>query len=218
MVTYGDLKTDIVSRANRDDLSEAEIELAVKLAQMYLYRRMRLPAMEKSGQWQILNSNQIILPEDYLELISLSILGVNGAHSPIQLTGYESAYHKERTYEHYVPSDSYGEQVEYEAYRRAGSIYIVPETDAPHAFATYYAYPPFLRDDEDRNWFTDNAYDALFNRGVAEVFRTAEDAVMASHYDKLSQQAVSDIQMQADREAMGGTVLKSTSTSRWAGT
>jgi len=66
------LRTAIADWLNRTDLTDAQLDLFIQMAEAKVYEELRVPPLEKMRGWSVAESNSsILIPTGFLELIEL---------------------------------------------------------------------------------------------------------------------------------------------------
>lgn len=155
--SYSQLKTDIASWLKRDDLTD-EIPYFIRMAELRIYRKMRIRCMETALNGTIA-SGVIAIPSGYC---ALKFAYVNGSPTtPLERKDAEWIYNN-------YPTRSADGKPFYIA-REGDNFIFGPYPDSAYTVkGVYYKRLDPLSDSNTTNWFTANAPDLLLYASLCE--------------------------------------------------
>lgn len=197
--TYSQLKADVASWLNRDDLS-ANVPDMITLGENRAYRELRLRCMEAALSSTI-SSGTISVPERY---VALKYAYVNA--TPVRKLERKDAEWIYQTY----PTRSADGTPKYIA-READSFIFGPYPDSAYTVkGIYYRRLPALSDSNTTNWFTENAPELLLFAALAEAKAFIEDNERVSLWNQKYMDVRDRLMRQEEEEEFSGSPLAMT--------
>lgn len=197
--TYSQLKADVASWLNRDDLS-ANVPDMITLGENRAYRELRLRCMEAALSSTI-SSGTISVPERY---VAMKYAYVNA--TPVSKLERKDAEWIYQTY----PTRSADGIPRYFA-READSFIFAPYPDSAYTVkGIYYRRLPALSDSNTTNWFTENAPELLLFAALAEAKAFIEDNERVSLWNQKYMDVRDRLMKQEEDEEFSGSPLAMT--------
>lgn len=189
--TYSDIKTAVADWLNRSDLT-AQIPDFIRLAELRIYRELRIPPME--AVVTVSSSNRAVaLPSNYVEMKSITAKG-----TPDKALKRVSYRDQSKTTDTGIPS-TYS--------RRANDIIVHPAPDSSTDYELYYwADIGSITDEADgQNWFTENAPDMLLYGSLLEASPYLSDDERIGVWQAAFQASMRNVQTMADKAEHSGS-------------
>lgn len=205
MTTYSDFQDDVKDHVNRQDLSTAQLDNFIDLAEAGINRKLRVAEMYTSTTLTFSSSDTTALPTDYLDARSVTITKNSRQYHNLELMSPENLNAI------YALSSS----TEPKAYTIEGSnMRIAPGPDSEYEITfNYYARPAPFTASVVPDTFT--AYKDLYLwatcRQAAIFLRNDENTVK---YNALFKSVLDEIDTEAQNARFGGNSLQMHNTSR----
>lgn len=177
--TYAELQTSIGAFLNRDDMASIAPDL-IRLAEASLQRDVRHWRMEKQATLTA-DGRYEDLPEDFLEIIRVSVDGTEEPLRPISV--WDMQHRRARR------DDVSGKPLEYAI--EAGQFEFHPTPDDDYTINLYYIRTlPSLSDSNTTNWLLDLAPDAYLYGALAHSAPYLQEDERVATWGGLYEQAV----------------------------
>jgi len=196
---YTELKAAIADWLDRSDLT-ARIPDFIRLAELRIYRELRIPPMEAVVTVSSSN-NKIELPSNYLEMKSVIMQG--NPNKRLRRVAYRDQKLDNTTG---LPS-TYA--------RIATNLQVHPTPDSSKTYELYYyADLGFIEDETDgQNWFTENAPDLILYGALMEAVPYIKDEEKVNLWRAAFTESMSKVQRLADKAEYSGSGIRVETTS-----
>lgn len=191
-MNLGSIRTHFKALLNRSDITDSLADTFIDQGIARIQRQLRIPSMEKQTTYNVLNAtSEILLPNDFLEVISLSYDGHQLDRVP-----QREILERQKT----------GEQGQPHYFSRVGGSYLLsPSPTSGTITLDYYAQFPAMTQDSDENILAQVASDVIIYSALtyaADYFIDERLQVFEAKY----QQFQNEVQQQADDAELSGNM------------
>ena len=191
-MNLGSIRTHFKALLNRSDITDSLADTFLDQGIARIQRQLRIPSMEKVTTYNVTSAtNEILLPNDFLEVISLSYDGHQLDRVP-----QREILERQKT----------GEQGQPHYFCRIGGSYkLSPVPTSGTITLDYYAQFPAMTQDTDENILAQVASDLIIYSALtyaADFFIDDRLQVFEAKY----QQFLDEIQQQADDAELSGNM------------
>ncbi len=197
--SYDDLVTKVADYLNRVGATAITDQVPdfIALAELSIYRRLRLPVQEVVALLPITTEGKVNIPVDFLEVRDISYIGAR--------TEFLSR-RPYREVERLSDTNVHGASSPRMWARQGQSLLVapVPDTSDSNIRLIYYQSFDALGAANQTNFFTDNAPDVILFGALYEAAIFMKDAEMEARYQKRFEIAMTGLQDEADLLEWGG--------------
>lgn len=197
--TYSEIKIAVADWLDRSDLT-AKIPDFIRLAELRIYRELRIPPME--AVVTVTSSNNAIeLPSNYVEMKSL--IAKETQDRTLKRVAYRD---QPKSTETGIPT-TYS--------RRANELIVHPSPDSSKTYEIYYwADIGSITDEADgQNWFTENAPDLLLYGSLLEATPYLKEDERVGIWQAAFRDSMRTVQSMSDKAEHSGSGIGVTTTS-----
>lgn len=197
--SVGDLRTSILSWAERNDLTNPQLNDFIALTETYVNRVLRVPSME----WKALISStdgRIVIPFDFLSLKNISWLGADSTSQ--NRYDLESATWERVNTERLIYRDVHAPKL----FARQENFWYISTTPADgDVFEVhYYRFTPGLNDTtQTDNWLLQVAPEVYLFGGLYFTYMFLQDENKAQYWKALFDSAIASVQLQGNESDQG---------------
>lgn len=195
---YASLQTAISDYLARSDLTTANLQTFIGLAESRIYRELRVRQMEKTASPTVTNAS-FPVPSDYVQMKSLYVTNNTGAY----------LYEIERVTPFWLRSNFQiqSSQGQPSYYAREGSNFILgPYPDGTYPVTMlYFAKLLSLSDSNTTNWLTDDHPDLIFAASMVEAATFIQDAEALAYWESKYASISNSVQSMDRRESISGS-------------
>lgn len=196
ITTYAELKTAAALYLNRTDLTD-QIPLFIRLAELRIYRDLRIRAMEATLSAAIA-AGVVAVPTGYVEMKNARIDG--SPSTPLERKDAEFIYHR-------YPTRSADGTPRYFA-REAENFIFGPYPDSNYTVkGTYYKKLAALSGTNTTNWFITDAPDLLLFGTLLQAMPYLENDPRMETWGNMYAAAKDRVQREDDNEEFSGSPL-----------
>lgn len=201
--TYTQLQTLVPQYAERSDTAfAAQVPVFIALAENRIATEMKQQGFQSVVTGALPLSNVLTKPSFWKSTISFNYTDATGAHTPITLRALEYV-------RNVYPNGTTTGAPRYYADYNATHFLLGPSPSAAFAFELiYFARLQPLGSNNDSNWLTYNAPQALFAAVMVEAYRFAKNSGRQAAFEEMYQGAIGGIKQEnSERQADRGTVF-----------
>ena len=198
---YSDVVTEIKNWSFRNDLTDEQIGQFVYLTGNLANQFLRVPPMENTVLLQVHDGNRVEIPNDYLELRSLTAPWNSYFGKPLEYVSWDQFVN------HNNETLGTGEETLY--YSRQGPYWFVSADLGEDATLTchYYRSMPDISPTEQTNWLVDMSPAAYLFGGLHFLYLFVMDTERSEYWLTKFQGEVIRIQALSDKAEHSGTRL-----------
>jgi len=194
--TLADLRTRVVDWSNRKDLSNAQVDDFINIAQTRLIRLLRIPPFEATATINFTNTNKLAVPQDFIEAINLTVTTNNRT---TELERKDITFVQQRAHVEGIPR----------YFSRRGLDFEVAPKPAQVTNATLFYMATFLPliVDLDSNFLVTDAPDAMLYGALTELGLFTKNQASAAIWEAKFQSAALELQKMADDAEWSGSTI-----------
>jgi hypothetical protein len=194
-MNYGELKTQFEGLLKRRDLTSTQRDAWIQQAISRIQRKLRVPSMERSGNYTTDSSGEISIPDDLVQLKSIT---VDATPTDLSARTLQEVLQTRKNLVGYPPT----------MYCRRDGSYLLAPFPAVGTVVTvdYYAELGALVADTDSNWLSDIAPDVIIYGALSLACDWFIDK-RADRFEQRFEQFAQELQDQGDLDELNNASM-----------